>query len=509
MDIWNRVSSWWETSSSSTKVSCIIVLPLILVYGSLAGHNFSGSDFSISHENQTGLGFSLPSASNVSTTSDLGNSSMEAAEPQKPEEDNLDITRKEPEVSTSTNSSLQNSHKVSETANVLKKLSNLERVEAGLSRVRAAIREAKTGNQMFEEPDYVPSGPIYRNPRTFHRSYLEMEKRFRIFIYEEGEPPVFHYSSSLGILGIEGILIHQLEISKFITKDPEKAHVFFLPFSVYSIVHNVFVRESHLWRPMQNTALDYVDGISRKHPYWNRSLGYDHFMLACHDWAPTISYAIPKLFKNSIRVLCNANTSEGFKPSKDVSLPEIYLPQGNMDGLIGGPSPSKRSVLVFYAGGIHGYIRQVLMETWENKDPEVEIHEYLPKKVSYYGMIRKSKYCICPSGYEVASPRMVEALYMGCVPVLIKDHYAKPFADVLNWDTFAVDIPVKEIPNLKKILLSIPQRKYIRMQRRGIQVRKHFEVNFPPKRYDVFHMILHSIWLRRLNIQVHDTQGPS
>lgn len=84
------------------------------------------------------------------------------------EEHNLDITRKEPEVSTSTNSS-HNSHKVPETANVLKKLSNLERVEASLTRVRAAIREAKSGNQTFEEPDYVPSGPMYRNPRAFHR----------------------------------------------------------------------------------------------------------------------------------------------------------------------------------------------------------------------------------------------------------------------------------------------------------------------------------------------------
>ncbi|XP_031104207.1 probable glycosyltransferase At5g03795 [Ipomoea triloba] len=465
MNVCNRVSAMRKSSSSSSRVLCIILMQLILVSGFFAIHSSRGSGLVFSQENfPWPLGFSLPSTTNVSITSDLSNS-----------------------------------------ANALKKLSKLERVEAVLRQVRAAIRQAQSENQTFEDPDYVPSGPMYRNPQAFHRSYLEMEKHFRIYVYEEGEPPVFHYCSSQGILGIEGILIHQIEMSKFVTKDPEKAHVFFLPFSVYSLVSYVYIVDSHQKKPMQNTAADYIHNISRKYPYWNRSLGYDHFMLACHDWAPKISRAVRNLYKNSIRVLCNANTSEGFKPSIDVSLPEIYLPQGNMEGLIGGPPSWDRSLLVFYAGGIHGYIRQVMMETWENKDTEVQIHEYLPNNLSYYGMIRKSKYCICPSGYEVASPRMVEALYMGCVPVLIKDHYAKPFADVLNWDTFAVDIPVKEIPNLKKILLSIPQRKYLRMQKRGTQVRKHFEVNFPPKRYDVFHMILHSIWLRRLNIEVHET----
>ncbi|GFQ04162.1 probable glycosyltransferase at5g03795 [Phtheirospermum japonicum] len=219
---------------------------------------------------------------------------------------------------------------------------------------------------------------------------------------------------------------------------------------------------------------------------------------------PTISHGVSYLFKNSIRVLCNANTSEGFKPSTDVSMPEIYLPDGTMDGLIGGPPPPGRSILVFYAGGIHGYIRQVLMDQWGNKDPDVQIHEYLPKGTSYYGMFRKSKYCICPSGWEVASPRMVEALYMGCVPVLLKDHYAKPFDDVLDWSTFSVDVRVEEISDLKKILMDIPYERYLEMQKTGVRVRRHFEVNFPPKRYDVFHMILHSLWLRRINVQLHD-----
>lgn len=54
------------------------------------------------------------------------------------------------------------------------------------------------------------------------------------------------------------------------------------------------------------------------------------------------------------------------RPSKDVSIPEIYLPAGTTDGLLNGPSSSHRPTLVFFAGGIHGYIRTVLFEHWEN-----------------------------------------------------------------------------------------------------------------------------------------------
>lgn len=230
------------------------------------------------------------------------------------------------------------------------------------------------------------------------------------------------------------------------------------------------------------------------------------FFLCFLYQGPETSSSVPNLRKNSIRVLCNANTSEGFNPSKDVSFPEINLLTGATNGLVGGPSASRRPVLAFFAGGLHGPIRPVLLKHWENKDEDIKVQQYLPRGVSYYDMMRKSKFCICPSGYEVASPRVVEAIYTGCVPVLISDHYVPPFSDVLKWKSFSVEVEVKDIPNLKRILMDISPRQYIRMQRRVIQVRRHFVVNSPPQRFDVFHMILHSIWLRRLNVRVHDDQ---
>lgn len=158
--------------------------------------------------------------------------------------------------------------------------------------------------------------------------------------------------------------------------------------------------------------------------------------------------------------------------------------------------------MAFFAGEVQGPVIPVLLKHWENKDEDIQVQKHLEESISYHEMMRKSKFCLCPSGSDMASARVVEAIYSGCVPVLISEHYVPPFSDVLNWKSFSVEVSVKDIPNLKEILKSISPRQYIRMQRRVKQIRKHFEVHSPPKRFDVFHMILHSVWLKRLNFQV-------
>lgn len=116
-----------------------------------------------------------------------------------------------------------------------------------------------------------------------------MERQFKIFVYEEGEHPIFHNGPCKSIYSMEGNFIHEIEMnSHFRTRDPDKAHVFFLPFSVTMMVRYVYVRDSHDFSPIRQTVIDYVNVVSRKYPFWNRSLGADHFMLACHDWVYAI-----------------------------------------------------------------------------------------------------------------------------------------------------------------------------------------------------------------------------
>ena len=211
---------------------------------------------------------------------------------------------------------------------------------------------------------------------------------------------------------------------------------------------------------------------------------------------------------NCIRALCNSDAKGGFVFGKDAALPEttVRTPQNLLRDL-GGKPASERSILAFFAGSMHGYLRPILLRHWGNKDPDVKVFGKLPKvkgrgKMNYPQYMKSSKYCICAKGFEVNSPRVVEAIFYECVPVIISDNFVPPFFEVLNWESFTVFVLEKDIPNLKNILLSIPENKYREMQMRVKKVQQHFLWHARPVKYDIFHMILHSVWYNRV-FQVH------
>ncbi|KAK7311773.1 hypothetical protein RJT34_10120 [Clitoria ternatea] len=342
--------------------------------------------------------------------------------------------------------------------------------------------------------------PLYRNVARFRRSYELMEKMLKVYIYQDGDRPIFHEPLLDGIYASEGWFVKLMEASKqFVTGDPGKAHLFYIPFSSRLLQQTLYVRNSHRRSNLIEYMKNYVNMIAGKYPFWNRTSGADHFVVACHDWAPAETRG---RMLNCIRALCNADIEVGFKIGKDVSLPETYIRSTeNPAEYIGGNPPSQRPILAFFAGGLHGYVRPILLKHWENKEPDMKISGPLPHvrgNANYIQLMKSSKYCICARGHEVNSPRVVEAIFYECIPVILSDNFIPPLFEVLNWESFAVFVTEKDIPHLRNILLSISEEKYLEMHKRVKKVQEHFIWHVEPVKYDLFHMLLHSIWHNRI-----------
>ncbi|KAI3689709.1 hypothetical protein L2E82_47675 [Cichorium intybus] len=358
------------------------------------------------------------------------------------------------------------------------------------------------------DPELYP--PLFRNVSVFKRSYELMELTLKVYIYQEGKRPIFHTPYLRGIYSSEGWFMKFMESSKqFVTRDPQKAHLYYLPYSARQLQHALYVPNSHNIKPLSLFLRDYINKLASKYPFWNRTHGSDHFLVACHDWGPYELKEHNELTKNTIKALCNADTSEGvFVAGKDVSLPETTIqnpkrPLRNM----GGKKISQRPILAFFAGGLHGRVRPILLKHWANKDDKMIISGPMSNKqsqtMSYSLHMKSSKYCICPMGFEVNSPRIVEAIYNECVPVIIADNFVPPLNEVLNWSAFSVVVAESDVHKLKEILLGISVKRYRIMQYNVRMLQRHFYWNRTPIKYDMFHMILHSIWVSRINqIQV-------
>lgn len=112
-----------------------------------------------------------------------------------------------------------------------------------------------------------------------------MEHILKVYIYKEGEKPIFHQPILKGLYASEGWFMKLMEGNKnFIVKDPRKAHLFYMPFSSRMLQHVHYVRNSHNRTNLRHYLKDYSEKIAAKYRFWNRTGGADHFLVACHDW---------------------------------------------------------------------------------------------------------------------------------------------------------------------------------------------------------------------------------
>ncbi|EFH51603.1 hypothetical protein ARALYDRAFT_904882 [Arabidopsis lyrata subsp. lyrata] len=63
----------------------------------------------------------------------------------------------------------------------------------------------------------------------------------------------------------------------------------------------------------------------------------------------------------------------------------------------------------------------------------------------------RSIFCLCPFGWGIWSPRLVESAVSGCVPVVIANGIQLPFSEIVRWPEILLMMAKKDDMNLQKI----------------------------------------------------------
>ncbi|KAF8691326.1 hypothetical protein HU200_040453 [Digitaria exilis] len=372
-----------------------------------------------------------------------------------------------------------------------------------------------------------PSSSVYHSPEVFAAGYAEMERSFKVYIYPDGDPKTFYQTPRklTGKYASEGYFFQNIRESRFRTDDPDQAHLFFVPISAHKMRGKVYhlplssailllvstrikpwalkllscvvlALQGTSYENMAVIVKDYVEGLINKYPYWNRTLGADHFFVTCHDVGVRAFEGLPFMVKNSIRVVCSPSYNVDFIPHKDIALPQVLQPFALPEG---GNDIENRTTLGFWAGHRNSKIRVILAQVWEN-DTELAIsNNRISRAIGelvYQKQFYRTKFCICPGGSQVNSARITDSIHYGCVPVILSDYYDLPFNDALDWRKFAVILRERDVYQLKSILKSLSHEEFVSLHRSLVQVQKHFVWHSPPVPYDAFHMVMYELWLR-------------
>ncbi|WVQ79577.1 hypothetical protein IAT38_001677 [Cryptococcus sp. DSM 104549] len=92
----------------------------------------------------------------------------------------------------------------------------------------------------------------------------------------------------------------------------------------------------------------------------------------------------------------------------------------------------------------------------------------------YMNDLGDAMFCPQPRGIAGWSPRTNDAIYAGCIPVLIAEGSHYPFSTFLDWSKFSVRIAPTELDRIEEILSAIPLAKVEEMQANLVSVREAF-----------------------------------
>lgn len=315
----------------------------------------------------------------------------------------------------------------------------------------------------------------YLSPAILFANYDKMIAEFKIYVYAAPKALSPTFTSSP-----ESMFYSNLIRSEFVTRNAEEAHLFFVPFAPDTSTRALarLVRE-----------------IRQSFPYWNRSLGADHFFISRAGIDYSSDRNVLELKKNSVQISCFPTKSGNFVPHKDITFPPP------VDSPIELPHAPENRTTTFL-----GYMKlnKDDKSTWNFIDELVDDQDFLieSEPSDHKSNINTSKYCIFL--YNSDMNWFVEAIAQGCVPVIITDRPIQdlPLMDVIRWSEIAVVISTRGgVKGMKLVLSEISEDRLEKMKESAVVASKNLVWNAAPEPYDAFYMVMYQLWLRRHTIR--------
>lgn len=279
------------------------------------------------------------------------------------------------------------------------------------------------------------------------------------------------------------VAIHRaLLTSEVRTVDPWEADFFFVPVYVscnFSTI-NGFPAIGHA----RGLIASAIEVISTEFPFWNRSLGSDHIFVASHDYGACFhamedrakADGIPEFLEKSIILQTfGVKYDHPCQDVENVVIPPYISPKSVRKTLDKSPINGRRNIFVFFRGkmevhpkNVSGrfYSKRVRTVIWQKYGSDRRFYLKRHRFAGYQSEIVRSTFCLCPLGWAPWSPRLVESVALGCVPVIIADGIRLPFPAAVPWADISLTVAENDVAELGPILEHVASTNLTAIQRK-------------------------------------------
>ncbi|KNA17443.1 hypothetical protein SOVF_079880 [Spinacia oleracea] len=302
-------------------------------------------------------------------------------------------------------------------------------------------------------------------------TYSEVLNHVKIFVYElpdKYNKDWVNERCSKHLFASEVAIHRALLESDVRTFDPNEADFFFVPVYVscnFSTV-NGFPAIGHA-RSLISSA---VNLISSAYPFWNRSRGADHIFVASHDFGAcfhtmenvAIEDGIMEGLRGSIILQTfGVKYKHPCQAAGNVVVPPYIPPESVRKTAERWALDGRRDIFAFFRGkmevnpkNVSGryYSKAVRTHIWRKYNNDRRFYLKRHRFAGYQSEIARSVFCLCPLGWAPWSPRLVESVALGCVPVIIADGIKLPFDDVVPWAEISLTVAEHDVAKLGSIL---------------------------------------------------------